>query len=56
MADPTPTTASPESTASPAQQQQEDFEQDVPHVCKNQYILISMPSGNVKMMNLKEDT
>lgn len=56
MADPNPSTASPEATASPVGQQQEDLEQDVPHVCKNQYLLISMPSGNVKMMNLKENT
>ncbi|ORZ08421.1 Gcd10p family-domain-containing protein [Absidia repens] len=34
----------------------EEIEQDVPHICKNQYLLISMPSGNVKMLNIKEDT
>ncbi|KAI8342713.1 Gcd10p family-domain-containing protein [Chlamydoabsidia padenii] len=54
MADPTSLSASPEVTTTPVQQ--EEIKEDVPHVCKNQYVLISMPSGNVKMMNLKEDT
>ncbi|KAI8099696.1 adenine(58)-N(1)-methyltransferase non-catalytic subunit TRM6 [Halteromyces radiatus] len=34
----------------------DDIEEEFPHVTKNQYVLICLPSGNVKMMNLKEDT
>ncbi|ORX52833.1 Gcd10p-domain-containing protein [Hesseltinella vesiculosa] len=33
-----------------------DMDDDFPHVVKNQYVLIHMPSGNTKMINLHPDT
>ncbi|KAI9303515.1 Gcd10p family-domain-containing protein [Cunninghamella echinulata] len=35
---------------------QDDIEEDFPHITENQYVLIAMPSGNVKMLNIKADT
>ncbi|KAI8071531.1 Gcd10p family-domain-containing protein [Gongronella butleri] len=34
----------------------DDLDDDFPHVMENQYVLIHMPSGNLKLINLHADT
>ncbi|CAO3630787.1 unnamed protein product [Cunninghamella blakesleeana] len=34
----------------------DDIEEDFPHITENQYVLIALPSGNVKMLNIKLET
>ncbi|KAI9249440.1 Gcd10p family-domain-containing protein [Phascolomyces articulosus] len=51
----TPTTAagSTKPTIVPVTTTTDDIEEEFPHIRENQYVLIHMPSGNVKMINLK---
>ncbi|KAG2225938.1 hypothetical protein INT45_006634 [Circinella minor] len=50
----TPTTVgSTKPTVVPVTTTTDDIEEDFPHIRENQYVLIHMPSGNVKMVNLK---
>ncbi|KAI9497190.1 Gcd10p family-domain-containing protein [Zychaea mexicana] len=43
-------------TVVPATTTEDDIDEEFPHVHENQYVLIHMPSGNVKMVNLKPNT
>ena len=40
-------------TVVPVTTTMDDIKEDFPHIRENQYVLIYMPSGNVKMVNLK---
>lgn len=43
-------------TVVPVTTNEDDITEDFPHVREFQYVLIYMPSGNVKMVNLKPKT
>lgn len=45
-----------EPTIVPATTTQDEVAEDFPHIRENQNVLIHMPSGNVKIVNLKRNT
>lgn len=45
-----------EPTVVPATTTQDEVAEDFPHIRENQNVLIHMPSGNVKIVNLKRNT